>query len=190
MTGWWLTSYVLLWLLVSASFVVQLIVLRQLGLIYLRAQNGGFQLDEGPAIGLPLSFREIDVNGETVRFPMSQRALNLLVFTTPWCGTCEKVLTGVNAILRHHEVGVVIIDAGDADESRDLRGQIEDDVVFVASLARQRALGVTSIPYAILTDREGVIIAKGLVNHLDDLEDMLEKAGGDAARADIALSTT
>ena len=47
MSGWWVASYVVLWLLLGVILLVLLVVLRQLGLVY--AQAGGvIRLHEGP----------------------------------------------------------------------------------------------------------------------------------------------
>lgn len=174
MSGWWLASHLLLWALLIATLLVLLIVLRQLGLIYLRMRGGGLRLDEGPALGVALQFDEIDINDEQLRFPVARDALNLLLFTSPWCAICKEALRGLAPALSHHNVRAVVVDAGEAEEARVQRDLIDADVGFIASLKRQKKIGIETIPYAIVTNGEGVIIGKGIVNNLADLEDLLE----------------
>lgn len=176
MSGWWLASYLLLWLLVLATIVVLLVVLRQLGLIYLRALQGGMQLDEGPPIGTPLRFDEMDVDGELVRFPFPDGRLNLLLFTTPGCSLCKEALRGLSAMLGHYNVSAVVIDAGSSDETSSLRALAGEGASLVSSLRLQRKIGVGTKPYALVADREGVIVRKGVVNHIDDIEDLIDHA--------------
>jgi methylamine dehydrogenase accessory protein MauD len=177
MSGWWLASYLALWILLFATLVVLLVVLRQLGLIYLRSHGGGgMSVDEGPPVGTLFRFDELDINGQTIHFPDHQLALNLLLFTTPWCAICKDALRGLSTVLGDYEVNAVVVDAGEGAESAAVYELVEDEVGFVASLPLQRRIGVTTIPYAMVTDERGVILSKGGVNHVDDLEDLLARA--------------
>jgi methylamine dehydrogenase accessory protein MauD len=175
MTGWWVASYVVLWAVVILTLVVVLVVLRQLGLIYVRT-SGTFQLDEGPPVGAPFPiFEELDDRtGLPVRFP-DREAASLLVFTTPDCSLCKEVLEATKLATRHRDVAVVVLSAGEKDENDELCG-IARKLSFIVSLQRQRALGVQLIPYAIVASREGVVLSKGAVNGLGDLEEILDRA--------------
>jgi methylamine dehydrogenase accessory protein MauD len=177
MSGWWLASYLALWILLLATLLVLLVVLRQLGLIYLRARGGGaVQVDEGPPVGTPLWFDELDLNGRPIHFPNREAAFSLLLLTSPWCAICKEALRGLSTVLSHYDVKAVVIDAGEAAESAAVYELVDEAVGFVASLPLQRRIGVTVIPFGIVTDRGGVILSKGGVHHIDDLEDLLERA--------------
>lgn len=178
MTDWWLVSYLALWALVAAMFVVLLVVLRQLGLIYLRTKGGGLSLDEGPALGSIMTpFHEMDdEQGVEFRFPSAETAISVLLFTSSECPICKEVLRGVSALVRHHDVSVVVLSDGTREQNRELRALVDGKAHFATNLRRQQALGVESIPYAIAVNETGVVLEKKLVNHLDDLEDLLERA--------------
>lgn len=177
MTGWWLASYLVLWGLVLSALVVMLVVLRQLGLIYLRTRQGGLLLDEGPVIGAVITpFSEIQMDGQPVSFPSTSRALTFLLFTSPHCAICKDVARGVAAARRHRDAAFFVLSEGDAIENAELRELVGGSGGFVASLHRQRLLGIQTIPYGIVTDRKGVVRAKGIVNSLDDLESILDRA--------------
>lgn len=179
MTGWWLASYLLLWALLALTVVVLLIVLRQLGLLYLRSRAGGtVRIDEGPPIDTPLRFDEIDRSGAALRFPTDEKPLNVVLFTSPWCSICKDAVRGLSSAARHYNAGAFIIDAGDITES-DVFGSLAGQAIpVVSSLPLQRRIGVTTIPYAIVTDRNGTVVSKGLVNQIDDVEDLLAVAEG------------
>lgn len=178
MSGWWLSSYLALWALVLATFVVLLIVLRQLGLIYLRGQAGAQPFEEGPAIDSSIGrFHEIDLEtGEGFFFPDPDASLNLLVFASPSCAICKDMLPGLPNLVRRYDVNVLVVSEGDVDDNRALRGLVDGVVPFVISLVRQRTLKVVSIPYGIVANGEGVVLEKGVVNDVSALEALLDRA--------------
>jgi methylamine dehydrogenase accessory protein MauD len=178
MSGWWLVSYLVLWLLVAASFVVLLVVLRQLGLIYMRAKGGAVFLDEGPAVGSRVTtFGEPGlISGQDVYFPDAHSAANLLIVASPHCAICKDVLGGLRAVTKSRDLRAVVLSEGSAEENSELAAVIGDRANLMANLQRQRMLGIQSIPYAILTSAEGIVLAKGPTNSLDELEDIIERS--------------
>lgn len=100
MSGWWLVSYLVLWGLLALTVVLLLIVLRQLGLIYVRTKQGGLQLDEGPEIGQMIApFGALDAQtGEEFLFPDGAARLNLLLFASPTCSLCKDALAGLGSL--------------------------------------------------------------------------------------------
>jgi methylamine dehydrogenase accessory protein MauD len=177
MSGWWLASYLALWVLLLATLTVLLVVLRQLGLIYLRTQGGGLKLDEGPAVGAVVNpFGELDEEGREVRFPSAEAELNLLLFASPGCSICKDALLGVGAVRRDYDVHVVVVSEGEPAANEELRKVLDGAVPFVRSLSRQKAMGVESIPFGIATNRTGVVLDKRVINNVVDLEELLESA--------------
>ncbi|HEX2050014.1 MAG TPA: hypothetical protein VHJ34_05185 [Actinomycetota bacterium] len=174
-------SYVVLWTMTAATLIVLLVVLRQLGLIYLRARSAAFDLDEGPLIGSVVAFDEVDDRGNEFSFPNADAELNVLVFASPHCALCKESLGGLRGALKGREASVVVVSEGDAESNAGLRAIARDATHFVTSLKRQRALRIETIPYALVTTGTGVVVAKGIVNYVEDLEtlldDALEKAG-------------
>jgi methylamine dehydrogenase accessory protein MauD len=177
-TGWWLASYLVLWGLLAATLVVLLVVLRQLGLIYLRSRSGGLHLDEGPELGAIVTpWDEIDERtGAQFRFPDSVASLSLLVFASPHCAICKDTLRGIRGATRGREVSVTVVSEGEPGENEELRALLDGGVRFVSSVRRQRMLGIETIPYGIVADDKGVVLAKHIVNNLEDLEDLLDRA--------------
>ena len=79
-------------------------------------------------------------------------------------------------MLSQADLGAVVIDAGSPVESRELRNLVDERVALVSSLALQRRIGVTATPYGIVTDGKGVVVSKGTVHHLDDVESLIDRA--------------
>jgi methylamine dehydrogenase accessory protein MauD len=177
MSGWWLVSYLVLWLLMVASIVILLVVLRQLGLLYMRAKAGGVFLDEGPAVGSRVTrFGEPELlSGEDVYFPDGDGSPGLLIVASPHCAICKDVVSGLGPASRGRNLHTVVLSEGSAEENGELAELVANRAPLMANLQRQRMLGIQSIPYAILTSPEGIVLAKGPANSVDELEDIIER---------------
>jgi methylamine dehydrogenase accessory protein MauD len=180
--GWWLVSYVVLWVMVSATLVVLLVVLRQLGLLYLRVGGGAMRTEEGPPDGAILgAFEEVaGPDGGTVSFPDPAAALNLLIFATPHCRICKEALRGLPAATRRLDVFTLVVSEGTEEDNRPLRRLVDGAAAFTISAERQKVYGIETFPFAVVADGDGVVLERGTVNGLDDLEEMLERASSRA----------
>lgn len=176
MSGWWLASYVVLWVLTVTMFAVLLVVLRQLGLIYVRG-GGAPRVEQGPPVGsIVPEFDGIeDGTGLRYRFPDPERSLNLVLFASPSCRICADVVTGVPGIARDDDVKVFVISEGSVGSNEALRAAAAG-ASFATDGTRQRILAVESHPFAIVADREGNVLDKGAVNGPGDLQVLLERA--------------
>jgi hypothetical protein len=83
--------------------------------------------------------------------------LGLAVFTSEACHLCRSLAPSVAALARDPHVSVI-----ELDELRD-----------AADWAR---LAVPGSPYAVATDREGTVLAKGTFNSFGQLESLLAGA--------------
>jgi methylamine dehydrogenase accessory protein MauD len=178
-SGWWLVSYVVLWALSAATLVVLLVVLRQLGLIYVRLGGGAPRgLEEGPPLGAIIApFEEAeDETGVALPFPDPEAPLNLLVFASPHCAICKEVLGDVERAASGAGAAAMVVSEGGQEENRRLRALAGRGVRFTTSPSRQRILSVETFPYAIVTDGEGMVLDKATVNGPRDLETLLERA--------------
>lgn len=177
MSGWWLASYVVLWILTVAMFVVLLVVLRQLGLMYVRG-GGAPRVEEGPPVGATIPFFEgvADEMAVPFRFPDPIAQANLLLFTSPSCRICEEVVRGVPGVARDDRIRVLVVSEGDVTANARLRASVGDRAVFTTDATRQKTLAVDSHPLAVVTDRDGTVIDKGMVNGPGDLQTLLERA--------------
>ena len=179
MSGWWLASYLVLWAVLVGVVLILLVVLRQLGLMYMRG-GSGLSLDEGPAVGSVVTqFDEIDeLTDGRFRVPDPEAPVTLLLFASPHCVICKDVLQGLPAVVNHYDVSPVIVSEGTSEENEGLRRMVGSKGRFVTSVGRQRKLGIETIPYGVAVARNGLVLARRIVNHLDDIESLLEDAAG------------
>jgi methylamine dehydrogenase accessory protein MauD len=178
MSGWWLASYAVLWVAVFGLGFVLLVSLRELGLVYARLRtSGGVQLEEGPPVGKAVpAFIDVDAkSGRTIRFPDVER-MNLLLFSAPHCSLCKEPLRQLRHGLSGRDVRAFVISSGDEESNAPLQELVDGAAAFVASRARQLEIGIDEVPYAIVTDKKGVVLAKSVVNDLDALDEVLDQA--------------
>ena len=90
MQGWWLVSYVIMWLLLAALTIVVVALARQIGTLHLRlGPRGALEVDdEGPALGeAPPPEETTDAQGLAARIGGPGEA-QLLLFVSPGCHLC------------------------------------------------------------------------------------------------------
>jgi hypothetical protein len=112
-------------------------------------------------------------------------SLNLALFTLPTCGICKEALRGLATVVGHYPLTAVVVDGAGPDESGPLRRLLPKEIVLVSSPKLQSEIGITTIPYAIVTNEDGVVIGKSVVNHVDDLDNLLEYAEAHGAPAAV-----
>jgi hypothetical protein len=211
MSGLWLLGYVLLWGIVALMGLLLLGLLRQVGALNLRlAQpHGAHETDaaghagamppleqDGPVFGSPLPAWAGDVAGWTDESDAgggAAEASTLLMFLSPLCETCQHVVEPLNELAADTDCGVrpaAIIRADRMAYEAFLN-------VFPLHLPTLRdsdrtltmELGVHRAPFGLLYDRDGRLVAKGLIEDGDDLMALIGAAPdetlGEASRAKI-----
>lgn len=176
MSGWWVASYVVLWLLVATLAVVVVALARQIGTLHLRlGPRGALEIDdEGPALGDALPPHELgDIDDRPVTVGGPGRA-QLLLFVSPGCHVCEQVLPSLHAIGR--DLTPLVLSDVDAHETarayagRDLQARVVPARDVVASY------DIPGTPFVIVLDDAGIVRAKGTVNNLEQLEGLIDSA--------------
>lgn len=175
MSGWWLVSYLVLWVLVVVLAVVVVALARQVGTLHLRlGPRGALEVDdEGPTIGeapepadvLDLAGRRVTVGGPGPG--------QLILFVSPGCPVCREVLPGVGAAARMGGVSAVVVSDGEGPETAGNGSAVP--VVWEPALGER--YDVPGTPYAVVVDETGMVRAKGTVNNLEQLEGLVETAG-------------
>jgi methylamine dehydrogenase accessory protein MauD len=178
MSGWWLVSYVILWLLVALLTLVVVALARQVGTLHLRlGPRGALEVDdEGPPLGeAPEAVTAVDLDGReaSVGGPGEPQ---LLLFVSPGCPVCREVLPSVPAAARAGRLTpYVIADSGPEETARSYRhDRVGAPVLATPELARDYRIPGT--PYAVVLDVMGVVRAKGTVNTLEQLEGLVDTA--------------
>ncbi len=176
MSGIWLVSYLALWAVVLFQGVVIFLLLRQLGVMYLGTAQGvardGLSVGErAPDFTLP------DLEGRTVSLADFRGHPLLLVFGSPTCVPCQRLIPDLNVFAheRPDELRVLFLSRGEVEEVRRFASDHDVQVPVATfpddALADQYRARVS--PFAFLIDGEGVIRAKGLTNNREHLELLL-----------------
>ncbi len=175
-----LVSQVVLWVAVLGLTVVILALARQIGVLHERvAPLGAMTMDRTVEVGesapvlaaQDLAGQKINVGGRR-----DDGRSQLLLFVSPTCPMCKKLLEAVKSFARRErrEVEVTLVGDGDrAEQERFVHEQRIEALPYVISPVVGMAFQVGKLPYAVLIDEEGVVRAKGLVNSREHLESLL-----------------
>ena len=184
MSGVWLASYIVLWLLVLLLAFLLAGALRQLGLLQLRLGDdpGALITDTGLERGTQApDFTALDgSSGEPVSLSDLPAVPRMLVFASPGCLSCRELIPGLNEVRKTRgDWDFLVICRGDLESCRrfgrmngleapmmvDTDGQIEKDYA------------VTLTPFAYVVDHEGRVVIRGVANDWRQLESLLEQEG-------------
>jgi methylamine dehydrogenase accessory protein MauD len=172
--GWWIASYIVLWLLVVALCIVVVALARQIGTLHLRlGPRGALEIDdEGPPLGEAAPIIDAaGAGGDAVAIGRPGRG-QLLLFVTPGCRVCGEVLPGVGAVARSGHLTPYVI----TEDMEEWDGHEDANARSVASSEAFRAYSVPGTPYAVVVDDVGIVRAKGTVNNLEQMEGLIDSA--------------
>ena len=162
-TDEWLGLGLALALLACAGLAVAVLALaREVGMLRLRlGPEGALEIaGEGPPLGSSSGLAErLD--------PDPEASLGLAVFVSEGCHVCHALEPAVESLAREPVVAVASFDErADADV--------------------WERLGIPGSPFAIATDLEGTVLAKGTFNNLAQLESVLAAAERRLAERELA----
>ncbi len=178
--GWWLFSYLLLWLLVVGVSLVALATLRQLGLVFVRLGGslGARQTSSGPSIGdqAPVS-RVHDRDGIVRSLIPGKESIKLLLFMSPTCDVCDALIPLVPGYARsiHRGAELLVILSG-PDQKGKLAKWREGRPPVVVDPSIGDLFDLPAMPYGVAIDQDGKVASKGTVNDLVQLESLLNDA--------------
>lgn len=174
-----IASSVLQWVALCAGGIVLLGIARQVGLLHERsAPLGAMITDHGPGIGDKApTFSIIDVKGQKLQIGGDNAAEEetMLLFTSPTCPVCEKLLPIVKSVAKAEGIGVMLISDGAEEEHKAFLAKHKlDGLPYVISAEIGMRFQVGKVPYGVLIDEKGIIKAKGLCNTREHIESLLE----------------
>lgn len=174
-------SMAALWVVVLGVAVLQLALLRQIGVLHERiAPMGALTIDTGPKEGeaapqfdlIDLGHRAVKLGGASPRGRST-----LLFFLSPTCPVCKKMLPILRSMASSEarRIDVVLASDGEREEhERFIAKQGLAAFPYVLSQDLGMTYRVGKLPYAVLIDEGGVVRAKGLVNSREHLESLVE----------------
>lgn len=172
-----LYSNLLLWVVVLVLGAVVFGMVRQIGVLHERvAPMGALANDRGPDVGeMAPDMKIAGLDGGLVQIggATGGKKSRLLLFVSPSCPICKKLLPIARSFASGERLDVVIVGDGDVAEQRAMIAKYElQGIPYVNSPQVGMAFQVGKLPYAILVDEDGVIRAKGLVNSREHLESL------------------
>ena len=191
MTGFWLASYIGLWVIVIVLILVLVGILQQLGLLQRQvgqSRTGPTQADEvpssaqdGPGIGSLLpDLRLVSVNGFGTLTLWESTNTTLLLFMSPMCEGCQKIVDPLNEFIdsRGYTGRAVVILRGDDPACQAFLRVFPLHVPVIQdrdSLITQE-VAVHYRPFGLLYDAAGSLRSKRVVVRNDDLSTLLADA--------------
>ena len=171
-------SLALTWLVLAGLAVCVLALARQVGVLHERvAPVGALSMANGPAVGElspRLTVATLDGAELIIGARRPSGRLLLLLFVSPACPICKVVIPVARAFARSERLDIVFVGDGPAEELRELVARFHlEDLPFANSPGIGLAYQVGKLPYAVLLNPEGVIVAKGLVNSREHLESLV-----------------
>lgn len=178
-SGILIASNVLLWGAFLALAALMLGVIRQIGLLHERsAPLGAMMIDHGPDVGerSPIfNVNTFDGDPVLVGRSITPGRPSLLMFTGPSCPICQKLLPIIRSVAAIEETDVILISDGTQAEHRQfLKDHPLDGELYVVSAEIGMRYQVSKVPYGVLLDQDGKILAKGLCNTREHVESLFE----------------
>ncbi len=175
-----LVSQILLWILFLGVALALFALARQIGVLHERvAPLGALMMDGAVEVGDPAPVLELeDIAGRRVTIGGRRHdgRSQLLLFVSPNCPICKKLLGVARSFLRseRRHLELVLVGDGPRDEQEALiRRHRLEEAVWLATPEIGMRFQVGKLPYAILIDENGILRSKGLVNSREHLESLL-----------------
>src|SRR6202046_307364 len=151
---------------------------RQVGILHERvAPMGARASDQGLAVGEMsphLSVTTLVGDRLALGGASPQGRSRLLLFVSPTCPVCKKLLPIARSFAHAERLDVVLVGDGDDAGQRSMIHEFGlEGVAYVNSPQVGMTFQVGKLPYAVLIDAAGVIRAKGLVNNREHLASLL-----------------
>lgn len=187
----------LLWVVVLVLAVTVMALARQIGVLHERvAPLGAMTTRTAVDVGDKApEFDLLDLGGRKVHLGGRQPdgRSQLLLFVSPVCPMCKKLLPVARSFARSERKGVGIVLVGDGERPAHEALIAEhklSELPFVLSPIVGITLGIGKLPHAVLIDGQGVIRSKGIVNSREHLESLLvAQETGYASMQDYLLGT-
>ena len=168
----------LLWVVVACLSVAVLVLARQVGILHERLAPAGALISAaGPGVGEQspqLEVHAMSGRAVTIGRKLSSGKTLLMLFVSQTCPICKKLIPIAVDFAKSERLEVLFVGDADAGEQRKLIEQFGlDENRFVNGPEIGMAYRVDKLPYAVLLDDGGVIVAKGLVNSREHFESLI-----------------
>lgn len=132
------------------------------------------------ALAIAPDISAIDVRGQTVTLGVERNRETLLVFMSPNCSACKGLMPAIRSLRRserkHLEIVLISVSGTEADAHAYLETHRLDGIPIVMSKSLAEAYHVSMPPYVVVVGADQLVKAKGLANHFEHLESLLNAA--------------
>lgn len=178
-------SVVMLWIVLVVQAFLVAGCLRQIGLIQIRLGTDPGVLITSAGLSRGLAAPDVGgadvINGAIHRVSDYRQQLLALIFLSPSCQTCTRLIPHINAVAGAHEgeLRFLIVCQGTDNACLEFARQHVVRVPVIADLeGRLMAQFETTItPFGFLIDPEGRVLIRGVVNDWTQLEALLVQEG-------------
>jgi len=196
------------WVVILGLAAVVLALVRQVGLLHQRiAPAGALMISEGVKVGQTapeMSLQTFDGQNIVLGRGSPEGLSTLFMFVAPDCPVCAKLIPALTSIARQESSWLRVVFASDgktSDHATFRREKGLDAFPYVISRELGLAFQVAKLPYGVLLDENGVLVAQGLTNNREHVESLFEArrlksatlqeflARGESAPAGEALSS-
>ncbi len=170
-------SNILLWVVVLVQLGVIFALARQIGILFERVSPVGAMIsDAGPALGDKVAALELpNLNGPGLTLGQAEGRSQLIFFLSTSCPICKALLPALKSIRTDEQSWLDVILASDGREQLHRR-LIETEKLgafpYVLSSELGMSFKVSKLPFAVLIDKDGKVVTKGLVNSREQLESL------------------
>ncbi|MEZ5869327.1 methylamine dehydrogenase accessory protein MauD [Defluviimonas denitrificans] len=170
-------SNILLWVVVLVQLGVIFALARQIGILFERVSPVGAMIsDAGPALGDKVAALELpNLNGPGLTLGQAGGRSQLIFFLSTSCPICKALLPALKSIRTDEQSWLDVILASDGREQLHRR-LIETEKLgafpYVLSSELGMSFKVSKLPFAVLIDKDGKVVTKGLVNSREQLESL------------------
>ena len=137
-------------------------------------------LAKGLTVGEPapiVAVTDLDGASRNVGGHRSDGRNTLVMFVSPTCPVCKVLLPVLKSSARteHSWLDVLLASDGEAAKQTEFRRQNGlASLPYILSPTLGIAYQVNRLPYAVLLDERGVVLARGLINSREHLESLFE----------------
>jgi methylamine dehydrogenase accessory protein MauD len=174
-------SHIVLFVLVIALTVVVFALARQIGVLHDRiAPTGALMLAKGLSVGQAAPIVTVDdLDGQTRRVgaPRDDGKSSLVLFLSPTCPVCKVLLPVLKSSQRSEQSWLQIVLASDGDNDAQVEFRKRNGLTsfpYVLSPSLGIAYQVNRLPYAVLMNEHGIVLARGIINSREHLESLFE----------------
>jgi methylamine dehydrogenase accessory protein MauD len=173
-------SQILSWVVILVLSLTVLALVRQIGVLHERiAPLGALTTRTTVGVGDPAPELDlIDLAGRKVHLGghRADGRSQLLLFVSPVCPMCKKLLQAVRSFAHSERRGVDVVLVGDGDrpshEALVAEHRLEGLPLLLSPIVGI-TLGIGKLPHAVLIDAHGKVRSSGIVNSREHLESLL-----------------